>query len=108
MNHLYETSEPSLAEVETWKGATVIEFGTPWCGYCRSVQPLLADAFANHSSVKHVKIEDGSGRALGRNFRVKLWPTLIFLQDGREVERLVRPANAELIRDALVRIDTRV
>lgn len=105
MNPLYETSEPSPSEVETWKGAAVIEFGTPWCGYCRSAQPLLADAFASHASVRHVKIEDGSGRPLGRSFRVKLWPTLIFLQDGREIARVVRPENAELIKDALARID---
>jgi thioredoxin 1 len=37
--------------------------------------------------VRHVKVEDGSGRRLGRSFGVKLWPTLVFLRDGREVAR---------------------
>ena len=31
---------------------------------------------------------DASGRPLGRSFKVKLWPTLVFLRDGREIERL--------------------
>jgi thioredoxin 1 len=35
---------------------------------------------------------------------VKLWPTLIFLRDGRETGRLVRPADADAIRAALARI----
>jgi len=41
-------------------------------------------------------VEDGPGRPLGRSYRVKLWPTLVFLQDGREVSRLVRPAGAAI------------
>ena len=76
----------------------VIEFGTPWCGYCRAAQPRLAAAFADHPDVRHIKIADGSGRALGRSFKVRLWPTLIFLRDGKEIARLVRPADVGEIR----------
>jgi len=47
--------------------------------------------------VRHLKIEDGPGRPLGRSFRVKLWPTLVFLRDGVEVARVVRPADAKQI-----------
>ena len=41
---------------------------------------------------------------LGRSFRVKLWPTLVFMRDGREVARLVRPADAASISRALADI----
>jgi len=86
-------------------GPTVLEFGTPWCGWCRAAQPLIAAALSSHPSVRHVKVEDGSGRPLGRSFRVKLWPTLIFLSGGHEVARLVRPSDLDSIREALGRID---
>ena len=49
----------------------------------------------------HVKVEDGPGLPLGRSFKVKLWPTLVFLHDGREVARLVRPSGTDQIVDAL-------
>jgi thioredoxin 1 len=45
--------------------------------------------------VRHIKIEDASGKRLGRSFDVKLWPTLIFLRDGREAARVVRPTTIE-------------
>ena len=82
-----------------------VEFGTSWCGYCRAAQPLIAGAFAAHQRVRHLKVEDGSGVPLGRSFGVKLWPTLVFLRDGREVTRLVRPGSLEQLNQALQRID---
>jgi thioredoxin 1 len=35
---------------------------------------------------------------------VKLWPTLVFLRDGVEAARLVRPADAAAIRRALAQV----
>lgn len=104
MTDVYTTPEPSPADVQKLKGALVIEFGTAWCGHCQAAQPLLAKAFARHAAVNHLKIEDGSGRRLGRAFRVKLWPTLIFLRDGEEISRLVRPTDVNAIDEALAKI----
>jgi thioredoxin 1 len=96
--------EPSRSEIDGLSGPTLLEFGSPWCGHCRRVQPLLQAAFAEHPEVRHLKIADASGHRLGRSFGVKLWPTLVFLRDGTEITRLVRPAEAGAIRDALSRI----
>lgn len=104
MQERYLAEEPSLAEVTATAGPLLLEFGTPWCGFCITAQPRLAMALADYEDVRHWKIEDGRGRRLGRAFRVKLWPTLIFLRDGEEVERLVRPSSSEAIRAALARI----
>jgi thioredoxin 1 len=61
---------------------------------------------ANHPTVRHIKIADGKGLPLGRSFKVKLWPTLIFLQGGVEKSRLVRPVSIGAIAEALELIDT--
>ena len=86
--------EPSRAEVEAFKEPTMLEFGTSWCGYCRAAQPDIAAVMSRHRDVRHLKIEDGSGRPLGRSFGVKLWPTLVYLESGMERGRVVRPGNA--------------
>jgi thioredoxin 1 len=103
----YAPTELSRGDVDALRGAVVLDFGTGWCGVCRRSAPLVAGALAAHPHVRHLRIEDGPGRRLGRSFRVKLWPTLVFLRDGREVERLVRPDDAEAIGRALSRIDPR-
>jgi thioredoxin 1 len=99
-------SEPARSELDALQGAAVVEFGTGWCGFCRAAQPLIAAALATHPAVRHIKVEDGRGRPLGRSYGVKSWPTLVFLRDGREVVRLVRPAGPQEIARALALIDT--
>ena len=103
MTSVYAQVEPPRTQIDALEGPAVIEFGAPWCGYCDAAQPLLAAALANFPSIAHVKIEDGKGRPLGRSFRVTLWPTLIFLKDGKEVARLVRPTDSTAINEALAK-----
>ena len=103
MNDRYESREPRRDEVEGLPGATLLEFGSPSCGHCRAAQPHIATALEGHDGLRHLKIADGSGRPLGRSFRVKLWPTLVLLRDGQEVARVVRPQGADEIRAALGR-----
>lgn len=104
MNLPYAQQAPGRAEVDALAGPTLLEFGTDWCGFCQAAQPLVAQALARHPAVRHLKIEDGSGRPLGRSYAVKLWPTLVFLRDGQEVARLVRPGRAEDVALALAQI----
>ena len=103
----YQDTQLSRAEVDALSGATLLDFGTNWCGHCRRAQPHIAQAVALHPQLRHLKVEDGPGRRLGRSFQVKLWPTLVFLKDGVELDRLVRPADAQAVARALSRLDAR-
>ena len=102
----YAVVQPSRAEVDAVGGAQLLEFGTDWCGHCRAAQPLIQTALAAYPTLRRTKVEDGSGRPLGRSFGVTRWPTLIFLRDGLEVARLVRPADLAAVRHAAALADT--
>jgi thioredoxin 1 len=97
----YEQPGPTREEVDATRGPVVVDFGTNWCGYCQAARPIIESAFVGHPNVRHVKVEDGPGRPLGRSFRVKLWPTLVFLKDGQEVARVVRPGDEDEVRAGL-------
>ncbi len=97
----HASQPPTREAVDQLSGATVLEFGTPWCGHCQRAQPLIEQALEDQANVAHIKVEDGPGQRLGRSYRVKLWPTLIFLRDGQEVSRLVRPESAQSIHEAI-------
>lgn len=100
----YSTLAPERNEVDELSGPTVLEFGVDWCPHCQAVQGALRAALAATADIRHIKVEDGPGRRLGRSYRVKLWPTLVFLLDGREVDRIVRPTDLAEIETALRKI----
>ena len=103
----YASEAPDRTAVDAMAGGVVVEFGTDWCGHCQVARPLVRDAFEAHPDVRHVKVEDGRGRRLGRSFGVKLWPTLVFLRDGVEVARVVRPTGGADLADAFARVGVR-
>ena len=106
MSTAYEVTQPTREAIDAMPGTVALDLGTDWCGYCRAAAPHIAGALAAQPEVRHLKVEDGSGRALGRSFRVKLWPTVIILKNGTEVARVVRPGDADEVSTALATAST--
>ena len=101
MNQPYATEQPARSDIAALPGLVALDFGTDWCGHCTAAAPHIAVALADWPALRHIKVEDGSGRVLGRSFGVTLWPTVVLLRDGREVARVVRPADPAAVRAAL-------
>ena len=89
-------SEPTREEIDQTSGPVLIEFGATWCDHCQALAPELNRLLGAYPSIRHIKVEDGPGRPLGRSFRVKLWPTLVFLKDGETMKQISRPEISEV------------
>lgn len=94
----YHEDEPTREEIDQTSGPLLLEFGASWCGHCQSLSPTVEALLNEHPQVQHVRIADGRGKRLGRSFRVKLWPTLVLLRDGKVIDQLVRPTGDEVRR----------
>ncbi|MEA3587301.1 thioredoxin family protein [Pseudidiomarina sp. 1APP75-27a] len=100
-NSDYAEETFTFAEVSELSGDVLLEFGAPWCGHCKAAAPAITEVVSEHPELRHIKIYDGKGKRLGRAFKVKLWPTLILLRDGQEVDRVVRPLRADEVRQLM-------
>ena len=100
-NREYSENPPDYDQIKSLKGMTLVEFGAPWCGHCQSAEPWVEQALAVCETIRHIKVFDGKGKYLGRQFKVKRWPTLIVLQNGSEIARCIRPQSSQDIVDLL-------
>lgn len=92
----YHEEAPSADVLATIGGDVLLEFGASWCGHCQRAAPVVEQVL-RQTPLRHVKVADGKGKRLGRTYGVKLWPTLILLRDGVEIERVVRPTTTAQI-----------
>ena len=82
---------PSREDIDRGTGLVLLEFGTDWCPICRALAPYVNALVEKHPQVRHVKVEDGPGRKLGRSFRVQALAQPRVPRDGKVVRQLVRP-----------------
>lgn len=104
MNQPFSVEQPKRAHIDAMPGPVLLQFGTDWCGHCQAAQAPVHQALGAYPGVRHIKVEDGPGRALGRSYSVTLWPTLVFLLDGHEVGRLVRPVGSAPVLEQLAQL----
>ncbi len=100
-NSTYDDTDFDVDTVLQAEDELLIEFGAPWCGYCKQALPKIETVMDEFSDVAHLKVFDGKGKSLGRYFEVKLWPTLILIRSGEEIGRIVRPESTDELRKLL-------
>jgi thioredoxin 1 len=88
--------EPTRAEVDALPGPVLLEFGARWCPYCQETEPVVRALLRQYPEVRHLWVEDGRRKPLGRSFRVKLWPNFVLMRDGQVLHQLARPTPQEL------------
>ena len=64
----------------------LVDFYAEWCGPCKMLAPVLESV---ESKVKVIKVNTDEFDELSREYGVMSIPTLVLLEDGKEVKRNV-------------------
>lgn len=68
----------------------LVDFFATWCGPCKMLAPLIEELAADYDGKLHVlKVDTDENPSLAMNYGIMNIPTVILLQGGNEVDRLV-------------------
>ena len=66
----------------------VVDFWAPWCGPCRAMAPMFAQAAdALDGKARFVKVNVDEQQALAARHGIRAIPTLVLFRNGQEVKR---------------------
>ena len=68
----------------------VVDFWATWCGPCRALAPVVEEVASEYEGkAEIVKCNVDDCEEIAAQYSIRSIPTLIFLKDGKAVDRLV-------------------
>ena len=67
----------------------VKKFSAVWCGPCRALAPVMEGIKSQYSNVVFETIDVDTDHEQASQFAIRSVPTVVFVKDGVEVNRLV-------------------
>ncbi|MFC1728606.1 thioredoxin [Nanoarchaeota archaeon] len=83
------------------EGKTLVDFYADWCGPCQRVGPIIEKLSEEYKDVKFIKANVDESKELATKFGVMSIPCLVFIKDGKEVDRIVGAASEEVLKEKL-------
>ena len=80
----------------------VVDFWATWCGPCKRLGPIIEEIAAEYDGKAIIgKCDIEENDELTEQFGIMNVPTVVFLKDGKEVDRVVGLAMKNVYQDKL-------
>jgi thioredoxin 1 len=109
--HEYKTTETiNLTErnfdeaLAATPGLAIVDFWAEWCGPCRAIAPVLEElAEASEGQVALMKVNVDESPALAARYGIRSIPTILFVQEGTVVGRVVGAVPKAVLQERIER-----
>jgi len=89
-----KVTDKNFSEKVGDSGIAVVDFWAQWCGPCRMVGPVIEELAGDNEGVMIGKVNVDENPQLAVKYGVRSIPTVVFIKDGKVVDKLVG-ANAK-------------
>ncbi|CAF2047972.1 unnamed protein product [Brassica rapa] len=74
----------------------VVNFNASWCVPCKKLEPIFRELASRYPSMIFVTIDVEELAEFSNEWNVEATPTVVFLKDGRQMDKLVGAETSEL------------
>jgi thioredoxin 1 len=79
--------------------AVVVEFGAPWCGPCKQLEPILVELARELPSIRFVSlnIDDEHDAKIAQRYNIQSAATVLILKNGEIVGQFIGAKPKQVI-----------